>query len=86
MKLSAVLFLFISVFSAQAQNDVLKVENQNLVTTSGQTLILRGVNYPILDEGSISISNASQYQYYIDQVALTGANAIRIPWYTDGKH
>lgn len=86
MKLSVVLFLFISVFSAQAQNDVLKVENQNLVTPNGQTLILRGVNYPILDEGSISISNASQYQYYIDQVALTGANAIRIPWYTDGKH
>ena len=47
---------------------------------------MRGVNYPLINEGSISLSNAAQYQSYIDQVALTGANSIRIPWNTSGQH
>ena len=76
----------LGIMSIQAQNNVMKVQGSNLVTTNGQTIVLRGINYPILNEGSISISNASQYQNYIDQVALTGANAIRIPWHTDGVH
>lgn len=84
MRLS--LFSFFMVLSIYGQNNVLQVQNQNLVTPQGQTIILRGVNYPILDEGAISLNNASQYEYYIDQVALTGANSIRIPWNTDGVH
>jgi mannan endo-1,4-beta-mannosidase len=63
----------------------LKVVGRNLTLTTGQTVVLRGVNYPIINEGAISLSNPAQYQSYIDQVAQTGANAIRIPWYTSGQ-
>jgi mannan endo-1,4-beta-mannosidase len=79
--LPAVLFLCLNSFS----QTTLKVVGQNLTTPSGQTVVLRGVNYPIINEGSISLSNPTQYQAYIDQVALTGANCIRIPWYTNGQ-
>ena len=79
-------FLFLLVFQlvASAQT-TMKVVGHNLTTPAGQTVVLRGVNYPIINEGSISLSNPAQYQAYIDQVALTGANAIRIPWYTNGQ-
>lgn len=80
------LFLFFLVFQliATAQS-TMKVVGRNLTTPAGQTVVLRGVNYPIINEGSISLSNPVQYQAYINQVALTGANAIRIPWYTNGQ-
>jgi len=79
--LLAVIFLHLNCFS----QTTLKVVGRNLTLTNGQTVILRGVNYPIINEGSISLNNPAQYEPYIDQVALTGANAIRIPWYTSGQ-
>ncbi len=78
-----VLFFAGCVSYSQTQT-TLKVVGKNLTLTNGQTVILRGVNYPIIDEGSISLSNPAEYQPYIDQVALTGANAIRLLWYTNG--
>lgn len=71
---------------AFAQQSTLEVNGKVLTTISGQEITLRGLNYPIIDDGSISLSNTSQYQHKIDQAALTGANAIRIPWYTNGTH
>ena len=68
-----------------AQQTTLQVVGKNLTLTNGQPIVLRGINYPIINEGSISLSNATQYRAYIDQVALTGANAIRLPWYTNGQ-
>lgn len=79
--LLAFIFLHLNCFS----QTTLKVVGRNLTLTTGQTIVLRGVNYPIINEGAISLSNPAQYQPYIDQVALTGANAIRIPWYTNGQ-
>lgn len=70
---------------AQIQT-TLKTVGRNLTLTNGQNIILRGINYPIINEGSISLSNPSQYRAYIDQVALTGANTIRLPWYTSGQN
>ncbi|MBD3582994.1 T9SS type A sorting domain-containing protein [Flavobacterium selenitireducens] len=71
---------------AFAQQTTLEVNGKILTTVSGQELTLRGLNYPIIDDGTISLANATQYQHKIDQAALTGANAIRIPWYTNGTH
>lgn len=83
-------FLFaLSLFcaiSACGQQQTLKVVGKNLTLTSGETVVLRGINYPIIDDGSISLANAAQYRHKIDEVAKTGANAIRIPWYTNGTH
>lgn len=85
MKKFYFLIIFLGInFNTQAQG-TMKVIGQNLTTPSGQTVVLRGVNYPIINEGSISLSNPTQYQAYIDQVALTGANCIRLPWYTNGQ-
>lgn len=47
---------------------------------------MRGVNYPLINQGNISLSNAASYQFYIDEVAKTGANTIRIPWYTNEQN
>jgi len=73
-------------YLAFAQQTTLEVNGKILTTISGQEITMRGINYPIIDDGSISLSNSAQYQHKIDQAALTGANAIRIPWYTNGTH
>lgn len=86
MKNTILLLLLAIAFSACAQQTTLKVTGKNLTTTSGQVLTLRGINYPIIDDGTISLSVMAQYRHKIDQAALTGANAIRLPWYTDGTH
>jgi mannan endo-1,4-beta-mannosidase len=41
----------------------------------GDTILIRGVNYAPYDWGY----DSSQHRF--DQIALTGANAVRIPWY-----
>lgn len=83
-------FLFaLSIFyalTACAQQQTLKVVGKNLTLATGEMLVLRGINYPIIDDGTISLANATQYQHKIDEAAKTGANAIRIPWYTNGSH
>lgn len=78
--------LLVLTLVSHAQQTTLQVLGKNLMTTSGQTVTLRGINYPIIDDGSISLSNMTQYRHKIDEAAKTGANAIRLPWYTDGTH
>lgn len=72
--------------TACGQQQTLKVIGKNLTQTNGQTIVMRGINYPIIDDGSISLTNAAQYQHKIDEAAKTGANTIRIPWYTNETH
>lgn len=62
------------------------VSGKNLVLPGGQSLILRGVNYPIIDEGLPTLGSPARYRFKIDEAAKTGANAIRIQWYTNGTH
>ena len=67
-----------------AQQQTIYTQNGKLYKKNGQKLVLRGLNYNLLDSGSIYLTNNSQsYKSFIDQVALTGANSIRIPWFTD---
>ncbi len=87
-KLKHVLFAGFSAlsFTVFCQQTTLQVSGRNLTTPTGQNIILRGVNYPLINQGDISLDNAADYQAYLDQVALTGANSVRIPWYTDGQN
>ncbi len=81
--LSITLFLSLNLFS---QQPTFQVSGKNLLAPNGENFIIRGINYPILDHGDIDFTNHSQFEYYIDQAAMTGANAIRISWNTDGVH
>ena len=76
MKTTFTLLFFSMV--AFSQQTTLQVVGKNLTKIGGQNITLRGVNYPLIDEGVISLSNASSYQFYINEVAKTGANAVRL--------
>jgi mannan endo-1,4-beta-mannosidase len=50
--------------------------------SSGENIILRGVNLPLLDDWDFpQMSNSSK----LEELVQTGANAIRIEWYYDYK-
>ncbi len=53
----------------------LYVSGRHLYTRSGAKLILRGINLPLLDDWQFPASD------YLNAVAQSGANAIRIQWY-----
>lgn len=80
------LIALIGAFQATSQQNTLQVVGKNLTSINGQNIILRGVNYGLINQGDISLDNAAGYQSYIDEVANTGANAVRIPWYTNGQN
>ena len=80
-----ILFLFF-LYGFHAQAISLQTYGRYLKNGSGDTIILRGVNYALIDDGSISLANPTQYQNKINQVVMTGANCIRLPWYTSGTH
>jgi mannan endo-1,4-beta-mannosidase len=82
-KIAVYLFIFFGTI-ASAQN--LQVVGNQLKDSLGNEVILRGVNYPIIDDYAIQLNNYSSVETKIDQVALSGANCIRFPWYTDGTH
>ena len=71
---------------AFTQQTTLKVVGKNLTLTNGQTIILRGINYPFIDDGNLDMTNPVSYKSRIDEAAKTGANSIRIMWYTNGTH
>ena len=64
--------------------ETLHVVGKELFLANGEKIILRGINYPTIDAGRIDNTVAIHHQ--IDEAAKTGANAIRFPWYTNGKH
>lgn len=50
-----------------------------IIGNCGDTLILKGINYAPYNWGY------SSNQLRIDQIAMTGANAVRLPWYASGS-
>lgn len=70
----------------EPSSSTITVSGKNLVLANGQPFTLRGINYPIIDEGLPTLGNPAQYKFKIDEAAKTGANAIRIQWYTNGSH
>lgn len=86
MKKLLYIFVLIIQITTFSQQTTLKVVGKNLTLINGQTIILRGVNYPFIDDGNLNMTNPLSYKSYIDELAKTGANTIRIMWYTDGTH
>ncbi|WP_341906804.1 cellulase family glycosylhydrolase [Fluviicola taffensis] len=80
------LFVLYGTFHAIGQQNTLQVVGKNITSANGQTIVIRGVNYGLINQGDISLDNPAGYQAYIDEVANTGANAVRIPWYTNGQN
>lgn len=86
MKKLVIFSLFLLQSLAFSQQTTLQDVGKNLTASNGQTIILRGVNYPFIDDGNLDMTNPLSYKSRIDEVAKTGANSIRIMWYTDGTH
>ncbi|MCB0452663.1 MAG: cellulase family glycosylhydrolase [Aequorivita sp.] len=98
MKTKLLYFLLIAIFISCSKNDdngstgpdpippgeTLYVNGKDLIFPNDEKIILRGVNYPIID--AMRIDDMAQVKAQIDQAALTESNAIRFPWYTDGVH
>lgn len=81
--------IILSIFSltvglANAQH--LQVNGASLEDGSGNTIVLRGVNYPIIDDYNVQLNNYADVEHKIEQVAQTGANCVRFPWYLNGTH
>lgn len=74
--------LLFSSISAQT----LTVSGRNLLDTYGNTVVLRGINYPIIDDYGVHTDNPTQVDNKINQIAQSGANCVRFPWYTNGAH
>lgn len=56
------------------------------ITKNGNNIILRGINYPFIDDGNINLASPASYQFYLNEASKTGANTMRIPWYLPGTH
>lgn len=83
MKKSLLLFMLIPLLNFA---QTMYVDGKDLYTAGGQKITLRGINYPIIDEGWNTLDNPVDYKFKIDEAAKTGANAMRIPWYSNGTH
>lgn len=79
------LVLLTALFSinATAQTE-LKVDGRNLKKPDGTSVVLRGVNSGLAEDGNYDLSNLNACKNYIDQIAMSGANTIRFTWYSDG--
>lgn len=64
----------------------LQVSGKSLKDANGNTIILRGINYPVIDDYNVELDNHATIEHKIDQVALAGGNCIRFPWYVNGTH
>ena len=58
------------------QTATITTSGRYILGVCGDTIMLRGVNYAPYNWGY----DSSQHRF--DQIALTGANAVRIPWYS----
>ncbi len=76
--------LVLPFFNADAQN--MTVSGKILKDVNGNEVTLRGMNFPIMDVGSVNLNTPSTYTYLIDEFVKTGSNVIRIPWNTNGVH
>ena len=56
------------------------------ITKNGSNIILRGINYPFIDDGNINLASPTSYQFYLNEASKTGANTMRIAWYLPGTH
>lgn len=68
-------FLLALITGVAQPNPTITVNGRYIIGNCGDTLVLKGVNYAAYNWGY------SPNQLRIDQIALSGANVVRIPWY-----
>ncbi|MCO6482795.1 MAG: cellulase family glycosylhydrolase [Flavobacteriales bacterium] len=73
MSLAVLASILLLTGAATAQN--IHVDGRWIIGPCGDTLILKGVNYAPYNWGW------SPDELHIDQIALSGANCVRLPWY-----
>lgn len=80
MKKSFIILLFIAILGQMMAQPsaTIHTSGRYILGNCGDTLILKGINYAPYNWGY------SSNQLRMDQIALTGANAVRIPWYASG--
>lgn len=64
--------------NAQPVSTTMYVQDNTLYDRCGQQVVLRGVNYPVLDDWNFPASSE-----VTAEIAQSGANAVRIQWYID---
>lgn len=80
------IYLLFCILSFESWAQTMYTNGKDLHLANGQKIILRGINYPLIDEGLGTLGNPAMYKTKIDEAAKTGANAMRIPWYSNGTH
>ncbi|MFN8398107.1 MAG: cellulase family glycosylhydrolase, partial [Bacteroidia bacterium] len=70
-----VLLLFVADWGHAQLGTTVSVQGNLILGPCGDTLLLRGVNYAPYNWGW------SPGQLHLDQIAQTGANCVRLPWY-----
>jgi mannan endo-1,4-beta-mannosidase len=73
-----VTILLFSVLPAQPSATI-HTSGRYIIGNCGDTLMLKGINYAPYNWGY------SSNQLRIDQIAMTGANSVRLPWYASGN-
>jgi len=79
-----ILLMMLPFSKTNAQN--MTVSGKNVKDANGNIVTLRGMNFPIMDVGSVNLNTPSTYTTLIDEFAKTGSNVIRISWNTNGVH
>lgn len=70
---------------APGTRSALYVSGTSLKNQQGDSILLKGINTGMVENGNISLTNATDYNAYIDEMAKTGANAVRMTWYIDSS-
>lgn len=68
--------------SAYAQGDSLYVSGRFLFNKNNEKIILKGINYSVLDDWSFP-SNMNNGNERLSEIEKTKANTVRIQWYND---
>lgn len=78
------ILMILSFSDTKAQH--MEISGKDITDVNGHVITLRGMNFPIMDVGSVNLNTPATYTYLIDEFAKTGSNVIRIPWNTNGVH
>ena len=74
-KIILTVYLFLTGFIAIAQTSTIHVNGRYIIGPCNDTIILKGINYAPYNWGW------SPNELQIDQIALSNANCVRLPWY-----
>ena len=85
MKLLLIIYSLIFSLSASAQSDSMYVSGRMLYNNCKDTLVLHGINYPVLDDWDFP-ANMNTGSEKLSEIEKTGANCVRIQWYNNYRN